>query len=128
MRFTLAAAAFTLVALHPLRSHAQASDAGAAGVGSDAAGSTATGNDAAGEAGEAPVSKGGSGGASSSGGASGNAGKGGSGGAAPVSAPDPGTDDTNACSVAGPNAPWNLFATSLALGAACLTLRRRRSR
>jgi hypothetical protein len=118
MRFTLSAAAFTIVAFYPLVSHALSGDAGEAGASSDAAGAAG--------ASEAQGGKVGAGGASA-----GKGGASGSGGSAPVPAPnlpDPGTDQSNSCSMAGPRAPWNLFGTSLALGAACLMLRRRRPR
>jgi len=42
--------------------------------------------------------------------------------------PDPGTDQTNSCSVGGPSSPWGLFGATLALGAALFVVRRRRQR
>ena len=127
MRLTLSVAAFTIVAFHPLTSRALPGDAGAAGT-TDAGGAAGAVDLEAGAAGTADS-------APSSGGSAGKGGSGGTGGSAgsapkpAVNLPDPGTEQPGvSCSMAGPNAPWNLLGTSLALGAACLTLRRRRSR
>lgn len=134
MRLTLTLAAFTIVAVHPLTSHALTADAGAAGS-SDAAGAAGSDEEAGagGTVSTATSSGGASAGKGGTGGTAGISGTGGSSGAAaPKPAPnlpDPGTEQPGvSCSLAGPNAPWNLLGTSLALGAACLTLRRRRSR
>ena len=44
----------------------------------------------------------------------------------PKPLPDPGTDQSNSCSIGAPGGSWGLFATTVALGAALLTARRRR--
>ena len=117
MRITLTAAAFTIVAFLPLNSHALAGDAGEAGATASDAGATSE-------------SHGGSAGSAGSAGKGGAAGAGGAKAAATgpgPNLPDPGTDQTNSCSIGGPHGQWGVFGTTLALGAAFLTLRRRRS-
>ncbi|HEX2671161.1 MAG TPA: vanadium-dependent haloperoxidase, partial [Polyangiaceae bacterium] len=103
---------------------AGASTDGTGGVHSGGTGSSDdSGNELAGAAGEAGAAttggSGGKGGGSSAGG----------GGKPPTPAlPDPGTDQSNSCSMGAPNGPRSLFGTALALGAALFTIRRRRSR
>jgi hypothetical protein len=98
-------------------------EAGAAGAdSSNAGGSGAAGADSGGDLG-------GNGGASTATG--GTAGGGGKGGGAPAASgapnlPDPGTAESDACSIGGPSGPLGIFGTTLALGAALLTVRRRR--
>jgi hypothetical protein len=111
MRFTIVGAAFAIAALLPISAHAAEG-----GAGGEAG--------ALGEAGElgsvtAP-----------SGGSAGSAGKGGAAGATPAPAlHDPGTASTGvSCSIAGPNGDWGMFGTTVALGAAFWTLRRRARR
>jgi MYXO-CTERM domain-containing protein len=53
--------------------------------------------------------------------------RGAKGGAPPApNLPDPGTAESNACSMGGPSDRWGPFGTTLALGVAFLTTRRRR--
>lgn len=113
MRATLTIAAFTIAAFLPTSGHAEAGDAG------DGGDSGATSAPAAG----APAATGGTSGSAGTGGA-----KGGSSGAPGpgINLPDPGTDDSNSCSFSAAHHPVGAFATTLALGAAFLTLRRRR--
>ncbi len=115
MRTTLTIAAFTIAAFLPTTGHAEA---GAAGDAGDAG---ATSPSAAG----APAASGGTGGSGGIGGAA----KGGSSGAPGpgISLPDPGTDDSNSCSFSTVHHHVGVFGTTLALGAAFLVLRRRRS-
>jgi len=81
-----------------------------------------SGNELAGAAGEAGGATAGSGGKAGGGTAGG-------GGKPPTPAlPDPGTDQSNSCSLGAPGGKWGLFGTTLALGAALFTIRRRRSR
>ena len=117
-----------------------AGDAGASGQGGDpgagAGGtsepSTAGGaNATAGDSGEALGGAGGT--ASGGGGQAGGAGQAGGGGGKPPAGgapnlPDPGTAQSDACSIGGPNEKWGIFATTVALGAALFSVRRRRSR
>ena len=116
MRNTFAAAAFTIAAFLPITGHAAAGDAGDAGSTSEP------------EAGAPSVVSGGSAGAS--GGSAGTTA--GAAGAPPnkpgISLPDPGTDDSNSCAIAGPRGQLGAFGTTLLLGAALLTFRRRRAR
>ena len=123
MRITLAVAAFTIAAFQPITGHAAVGDAGDAGATAGA------------EAGAPSVATGGSAGATggSAGATGGSAGAtGGVAGAAPnkpgISLPDPGTDDSNSCAIAGPRGQLGAFGTTLLLGAALLTFRRRRAR
>ena len=103
----------------------EAGEAGASNAGSSgtpAGGSTATGDDWAGAGGDA-------GSATPSAGTGGSSGSGGGGGKPPApNLPDPGTDQSNSCSIGGPGGNWGLFGTALALGATLLAVRRRRSR
>jgi len=116
MRITLAAAAFTVAAFLPISGRAAVGDAGDAGATSES------------EAGAHSVATGGSAGAT--GGSAGATG--GAAGAAPnkpgISLPDPGTDDSNSCAIAGPRGKLGAFGTTLLLGAALLAFRRRRAR
>ena len=116
MRITLAVAAFTIAAFQPITGHAAVGDAGDAGATAGA------------EAGAPSVATGGSAGAT--GGSAGPTG--GAAGAAPnkpgISLPDPGTDDSNSCAIAGPRGKLGAFGTTLLLGAALLAFRRRRAR
>jgi hypothetical protein len=120
MRTTLTVAAFIIAGFLPNAGHAAASDAGDAGASREAEGGT--------------PSAGTSGNTASTGtaGTAANAGKGGASGAPPntpgISLPDPGTDESNSCTVAGPHGTVGVFGTTLALGAAFLMLRRRRAR
>ncbi len=117
MRITLTVAAFTIAAFLPTTGHAEAGDAGDAGASSvsDAGAASEVGGSSAAGAGGSSAGKGGS--------------SAGAGGRVPaVNLPDPGTDQTNSCSIAGPHAPLGVFGTTLALGAAFLTLRRKRPR
>ena len=101
----------------------EAGEAGGVGSPSTAGASAAgggSGNTLGGEAGAATPS-GGSGG--SAGGGAGSAGKP---PAPPL--PDPGTDQSNSCSVGGPGSQWGLFGTTLTLGSVLFALRRRRAR
>jgi len=105
----------------------QDGDAGEAGAGSAGEPSTAgAGNATAGDGGEALGGTGGQ--AGGTGGTGGQAG-GAKGGAPPApNLPDPGTAQSNSCSIAAPSGQWGLFGTTLTLGAAFLAARRRRSR
>jgi len=107
----------------------QGGEAGEAGADSGGSPSTpSAGSAAGGESGNALGGEAGaatpSGGSAGSGGASA-----GSGGKPPLPPlPDPGTDQSNSCSVGGPSSQWGIFGTTLALGAVLFKLRRRRAR
>jgi hypothetical protein len=104
---------------------AGASNAGTGG--SPSGGTSSVGGDSGEDLAGAAGATGGTATGGSGGKAGGNAA--GSGGKPPTPAlPDPGTDQSNSCSMSAGHGQWGIFATTFALGAALFAIRRRRSR